>query len=51
MSLMSTSIRRHIANKRNTRRLVQRRIKQIPMSLEGSTINKTKNEVKKTTPP
>lgn len=44
MGLMSTGIRRHIANKRNTRRLVHRRIKQIPMSLEGSSINSAKSK-------
>lgn len=38
---MSTNIRRRVAKKRNTRRLVQRRVKQIGMRMEGSTLNTT----------
>lgn len=38
---MASGIRRRISNKRNTRRLVQRRVKQIAMRLEGSTFTPT----------
>lgn len=42
VGLLSTNIRRRISNKRDSRRLVQRRVKQIAMRLEGTTI--TPNE-------
>jgi hypothetical protein len=42
-------MRRRVANRHKTRRLVHRRIKQIPMSLEGSTINRTENQTTDTT--
>jgi hypothetical protein len=41
---MNTSIRRRVANRHKTRRLIHRRIKQIPMSLEGSTINTSESK-------
>ncbi|GHB64731.1 hypothetical protein GCM10008107_12430 [Psychrosphaera saromensis] len=49
VGLMNTSMRRRVANRHKTRRLVHRRIKQIPMSLEGSTINRTENQTTDTT--
>ncbi len=41
VGLMASGIRRRVSKKRNTRRLVQRRVKQIAMRLEGSTITPT----------
>lgn len=38
---MSTAIRRRVANKRNSRKLVHRRVKQTSMRLEGVALTPT----------